>query len=826
MFGVRLPLRILQGIVPAWIFALVLMTLKMVGGSVDSDPMAASPASNASADEFELFEGPEKTLTLSFKRRRMSVPSLRTIPQSTWEGILKHAKCEILSTVETSPPKVCMKGKDQVCHSKGVTAYLLSESSLFVTDNTLTMKTCGRTTPLNALNPILDLVVPNWRKKGPAHYTRYATYMRLGYMRPEDQISPHTSWEEEVQMMDAHFKGESVVLGSETNSVQHAYVANYLPATEIVDTVSTQVALTNLNTPESMRRFGKCFGEANDLFQLAQHWTSLHGNETRSVTSSPTLDERMFEPFGYSSNAVYGKHFTTIHVTPQPGCSYISVETSMPMTRDGRQKFVEGAQSLCTANTMAVTEFSLSPQVFSGQSPRAVNGFQLIRTTSTAGRGFSMAHHHYEREVPNPWSPVPPFQPAEREEEAQLRPRILMVDETAAGGKAAVSAAKKAITSPNVNLDSPIALVNLTVLRERAELWWRLLPRVEPFYAVKCNNNSAIVKGLWELWQERGYGGFDCASPLEIDQIAGLSGIDIAEQTVFANPCKTPSAIRHSRELGIRYTTFDNMSELEKIAAHFPDMQLLIRVQTDDSLARVKLSNKFGAAVADCPVLLARAKELGLKVVGVSFHVGSGCTQNGVFRDSLISAREVFSQGTDAGYNFDLLDIGGGFPGWDDEDGVTFESHALDINEMLEKHFPSPDLRIIAEPGRFFAALTQSQITSVVSVAEAGEGARYYLNDGLYGSFNCLLYDHAELLRPTLLRDGEVIEDSHESQRGKCTIFGPTCDGFDVIAESMRMPKLKVGDNLVFHNMGAYTTAASTSFNGFMPAETFLYQSA
>ncbi len=48
-----------------------------------------------------------------------------------------------------------------------------------------------------------------------------------------------------------------------------------------------------------------------------------------------------------------------------------------------------------------------------------------------------------------------------------------------------------------------------------------------------------------------------------------------------------------------------------------------------------------------------------------------------------------------------------------------------------------------------------------------------------------------------------------------CSIWGPTCDGLDRIVEQCNLPDLQVGDWLVFENMGAYTVAASSTFNGF-----------
>jgi ornithine decarboxylase len=163
------------------------------------------------------------------------------------------------------------------------------------------------------------------------------------------------------------------------------------------------------------------------------------------------------------------------------------------------------------------------------------------------------------------------------------------------------------------------------------------------------------------------------------------------------------------------------------------------------------------------------------------------------------------SLGEELGFAMGLLDIGGGFPGCDDVD-VRFEEMAADIRDTLAL-FPD-DVRVIAEPGRFFAHSCATLCAQVIAVSPLTDGAlRYYLNDGLYGSFNCLLYDHAKVTSgPFLLHDV-----SREEASG--IFFGPTCDGFDALFERT-MPRLEVGDWLLFPDFGAYTSAAASSFNG------------
>jgi hypothetical protein len=93
----------------------------------------------------------------------------------------------------------------------------------------------------------------------------------------------------------------------------------------------------------------------------------------------------------------------------------------------------------------------------------------------------------------------------------------------------------------------------------------------------------------------------------------------------------------------------------------------------------------------------------------------------------------------------------------------------------------------------------------------------YYINDGVYGAFNNIMFDHASV-RPRVLRLHED-QPTKNQQLYACTVFGPTCDSIDCVARSVLLPPLKVGDWLYFQNMGAYTMAAASDFNGFTPSE-------
>lgn len=179
----------------------------------------------------------------------------------------------------------------------------------------------------------------------------------------------------------------------------------------------------------------------------------------------------------------------------------------------------------------------------------------------------------------------------------------------------------------------------------------------------------------------------------------------------------------------------------------------MIRIRCDDPQAQCQLGMKFGCDyIREAPKLLNKACELNLNVVGVSFHVGSGCSNPPIFREAISYARKIFDYAASLGYNMHLLDIGGGFPGLR---GTSIDKIAEVVNRALIDYFPDPNVHIIAEPGRFYVASAYTLACNIHSVRRvelkdaAGDFVShnmYYINDGVYGSFNCILYDHQQVM--------------------------------------------------------------------------------
>lgn len=357
---------------------------------------------------------------------------------------------------------------------------------------------------------------------------------------------------------------------------------------------------------------------------------------------------------------------------------------------------------------------------------------------------------------------------------------------------------------------------------QKIKVWQLKMPRVKPFYAVKCNDNQTVLELLAALGT-----GFDCASKSEIQKVLNL-GVD-QSRIIYAHPCKPASHLRHAAKVKVPLMTFDNETELYKVQTYYPDAQLVLRIRCDAEDAQCPLGVKFGVYPEDATVLLETAKALDLNVVGVSFHVGSGCREPAVFHRAIAAAKQVFEEAQALGFNPNLLDIGGGFPG---SRNNSLDEIARYVNEALDEFFPeSCGVKIIAEPGRYVVASAFTLATSIVAKRDVCDdddavvSTMYYTNDGVYGSFNCILYDHQEVA-PQLLN-----EASGDETWMPCSIWGPTCDGLDQIVSEAKLPTLNCGDWLMWQDMGAYTLAAAGTFNGFpvpkvhvtVPHHTWLY---
>jgi len=276
------------------------------------------------------------------------------------------------------------------------------------------------------------------------------------------------------------------------------------------------------------------------------------------------------------------------------------------------------------------------------------------------------------------------------------------------------------------------------------------------------------------------------------------------DKIIFSNTIKdrtTLSKIKQYKPL----VTYDNSDELKKLKNHCETAGLVVRLKVPDTGSQVEMSSKFGAEPADAQKLIQQAFEMGLKVEGISFHVGSQCTNFDNFTTALAITSEIFNDARKKGFNLNLVDIGGGFPVPYDPQVPEFKVLASLLNSEFQRLFPD-DIEILAEPGRFIVATAATLVSEIIGKARRDGKVFYHINDGVYHTFSGVVYDH------WLPNFSAFKEGDHEI----CAVVGPTCDSFDKITLSADLPaNLDVGDYLLTENIGAYSTASSTKFNGF-----------
>jgi len=354
---------------------------------------------------------------------------------------------------------------------------------------------------------------------------------------------------------------------------------------------------------------------------------------------------------------------------------------------------------------------------------------------------------------------------------------------------------------------SPLFIIDHDKIRESYRTFKKHLPRVQCYYAVKANSDQKIIETLFGEGSS-----FDVASYNEFMQVYQyIKHFErkekkhyIWDKIIFSNTIKdstTLSKIRQYKPL----MTFDNSAELIKIKHNCDTAGLVLRLKVPDTGSQVEMSSKFGAEPGDAQQLIQQAFDMGLKVEGISFHVGSQCTNFDNFVVALALTSTILQDARKKGFPLNLVDIGGGFPVSYDTQVPHFEKLADLLNAEFVRLFPD-DIEILAEPGRFMVAAAATLVSEIIGKARRDGKVFYHINDGVYHTFSGVVYDH-------------WIPNFHAFKEGEaeiCAVVGPTCDSFDKVSLAIELPwNLEVGDYLYTENIGAYSIASSTKFNGF-----------
>ncbi len=354
--------------------------------------------------------------------------------------------------------------------------------------------------------------------------------------------------------------------------------------------------------------------------------------------------------------------------------------------------------------------------------------------------------------------------------------------------------------------NTPLLVLSLDQVEKNYRFFQENLPGVKIYYAMKSNPDIAILTRLASLGSY-----FDVASDGEIRCLAEL-GVG-GSRMIYANPIKSQWGFDACEEMGVNKFTFDSFSEIDKMAEACPGGTVLLRVRIDNTGAKVDLNKKFGAPRDKVLELLQTARNAGLDVAGLCFHVGSQVTNTDSYLNALEVMRELYAEAAEAGIELRVMDIGGGFPIY--EPGmVEFNSCIMfaAIHEVLVRDFSG--IEIWAEPGRFICGTAVNLLTKVIGINERDGQIWYFLDDGLYGTFSGVIFDQWNY-RLLSFREGEQIE---------ATFAGPSCDSLDILFKGKLTVKLEMNELLLVPDCGAYTSASSTTFNGFRKTKRLVWE--
>jgi ornithine decarboxylase len=355
-----------------------------------------------------------------------------------------------------------------------------------------------------------------------------------------------------------------------------------------------------------------------------------------------------------------------------------------------------------------------------------------------------------------------------------------------------------------IDMPTPYLVTDLDSVARRHAAFEAAMPGVRTCYAMKCNPSPEILRTL----AGRG-AGFEIASLGELRMLQTI-GIDPAE-VLYSNPVKPPSHIAAAAEAGLWRFSFDSPNELAKIAEHAPGAAVYVRLRVDDTNSVFPLSRKFGTDVEDAYDLMLLARRLGLRPYGVTFHVGSQCTNAKAWHDAIGSAGALMDMLLTDGIELEMLDLGGGFPARYTEDVPGIDEIGAVVTSAVTSLLPYAPKLLVAEPGRHLVA-EASVLAATVIGRETRDGEHWlYVEVGVYNGL-------MEVLQTPGGWDFPMWTSRPGGTELAFTVTGPTCDSTDTIAYGVVLPAtVAVGDVLYLGSTGAYTLAYASHFNGFPP---------
>lgn len=355
-------------------------------------------------------------------------------------------------------------------------------------------------------------------------------------------------------------------------------------------------------------------------------------------------------------------------------------------------------------------------------------------------------------------------------------------------------------------IETPFLLIDKDKVREKTTMIGRNIKNAKVFYAVKANPDIEILRFLNGLKL-----GFEIASEGELEILSSI-GVE-PSRIISSNPVKSLKFLKIAASYQVNHFSFDSMEEVDKIAKFIPDCNVYIRLSVPNEGSEWPLSKKFGVEIDDAVSLLSYAKDSGLNPVGITFHVGSQCTNIYNWNIALDKAKTLWDISRKKGMELRLLNIGGGYPIKYTKNVVSIEAIEKNVNNLIFERFPE-DIEIHIEPGRAVVGDAGIFVSTVIGKAGRGDENWVYIDVGV---FNGLMESVGGI------KYSYIVEGNKQARsRKQWTIAGPSCDSFDVIDKNVSLPEPQVGNLMLILSSGAYTVSYASEFNGFSIPKTIL----
>ncbi len=358
----------------------------------------------------------------------------------------------------------------------------------------------------------------------------------------------------------------------------------------------------------------------------------------------------------------------------------------------------------------------------------------------------------------------------------------------------------------NEKIITPFLLIDSEKIREKVALIGRHIKNAKLFYAVKANPDIKVIKFLNKLKT-----GFEIASEGELELLSSI-GVE-ASRIISSNPVKSLKFLKLAASYGVDRFSFDSPDEVDKLMKYIPGCSVYIRLSVPNEGSEWPLSKKFGVELDNALELLLYAGKRGLKPAGITFHVGSQCTNAYSWNIALDKAKALWDMAGKKGLKLKLLNIGGGYPINYTKNVVGIEAIERNINTLIYERFPE-DIDIYMEPGRAVVGDAGIFVSTVIGKAKREDEEWLYIDVGV---FNGLMESVGGI------KYSYIVESNKQVRSRKLwTMAGPSCDSFDVIDKNVLLPEPEVGNLVLILSSGAYTISYASEFNGFSIPRTIL----